>query len=241
MSARGDRRTFRTTLAAALAAPWLLVICGITAGCAVETASGPETRRTPPSGTQTPSARRADPQTAQRLSRIMVRLLQAVDHKRPLDQVSVGILDEPGINAASGGSGKFYVTRGLLERANDEQLQAILAHEVAHDDLGHVGKQQTLGTGLNIGAAILDQIFPGTGRIAPLAGTLILRAYSRNEELQADKHGVELLKRVGSSKDAMERALMWIRETSGGGGGGGFLATHPALDERIDVLRRLPS
>ena len=42
-----------------------------------------------------------------------------------------------------------------------------MAHEVAHADLGHVAKIQTLGTGMNIGIFVLDQIFPGSGYITP--------------------------------------------------------------------------
>jgi predicted Zn-dependent protease len=116
-----------------------------------------------------------------------------------------------------------------------------MAHEVAHDDLGHVAKAQALGTGLGIGAVILDQIIPGAGRVAPIAGALIQRKYSRNEEYEADRHGVALLQRVGRNKDVMINTLTWLMSTEGGGngGGGGFLSTHPETGDRIDVLRRL--
>ena len=117
-------------------------------------------------------------------------LIQAMNHPRSLDKVKVAVTSDQEINAASAGGGEFYVTAGLLQKANDKQLIAVLAHEVAHDDLGHVAKAQALGTGIGIGAIILDQIFPGTGQIAPIAGTLITRTYSRKEEYDADKHGV---------------------------------------------------
>jgi predicted Zn-dependent protease len=212
-------------------------------GCAIETApsggrsSAPAPTTQPPSSTQpTQTTQRADPKDVERLSRLMVPLLKAADHPRSIDQIKVGIVADDSINA---GSGQFIVTRGLLNRANDEQLQAVLAHEVAHDDLGHVAKQQTLGTGLGIGVAILDQIFPGTGQIAPIAGKLIMLRYSRQEEFEADRHGVDLLRRVGSSKDAMEHTLVWLKEQTGGGSGGGFFATHPGTDDRIAAIRRM--
>jgi Zn-dependent protease with chaperone function len=149
-------------------------------------------------------------------------------------------MDDPQINAANAGNGEFYVTTGLLQKANDDQLLAVLAHEVAHEDLGHVAKAQALGTGLGIGAVILDQIIPGAGRVAPIAGALITRKYSRNEEYAADRHGVELLKRMGRSKDVMISTLTWLMDSEGsGGGGGGFLSTHPATGDRIEELRRL--
>jgi len=230
-----------------LAVRWLRVIPAVAlvlAGCV-----GLETRPTSSRGpapspsagepAPTPTARRVDSRDAQRLSRIMVPLLRAANNPRPLDRVRVGVLADDDINAASAGGGEFYVTRGLLARANDEQLAAVLAHEIAHDDLGHVAKAQALGAGVEIGAAILDQIFPGAGQIAPVAGTLITRAYSRQEELEADRHGVQILQRAGLPKEAMERTLVWLESQTGGSSGGGFFSTHPGTDERIAALRKL--
>ena len=90
----------------------------------------------------------------------MTPLVAAMDHPRPLSQVKVGIMDDPHVNAASAGGGEFYVTSGLLQKASDDNLRGVLAHELAHDDLGHVAKAQALGAGLGIGMIILDQIFP---------------------------------------------------------------------------------
>jgi predicted Zn-dependent protease len=168
----------------------------------------------------------------------MVPLIGVMDHPRPLNKVRVGVIDDPQINAASAGGGEFYVTVGLLQKANDQQLMAVLAHEVAHDDLGHVAKAQALGAGVSIGAIILDQVFPGTGQIAPVAGALITRSYSRKEEYEADKHGVTLLNRIGQSKEVMIQTLTWLMQTEGGSGGG-FFATHPATGDRIEALRKL--
>ncbi len=85
----------------------------------------------------------------------MAPLVAAMDHPRPLNQVRVGIMDDAHVNAASGGGGEFYVTTGLLQKANDDQLRGMLAHELAHDDLGHVAKAQSLGARLGIGMIIL--------------------------------------------------------------------------------------
>ena len=209
-------------------------------GCAVETSSGGAAK---PSGSPTagaPSQKSAqlDPAQAERIKRAMVPLIGVMDHPRPLNQVKVAVVDDPHINAANAGGGEFYVTTGLLQKANDLELQAVLAHEVAHDDLGHVAKAQALGAGVSIGAVILDQIFPGTGQIAPVAGALITRSYSRKEEYAADKHGVELLKRIGQPKEVMIQTLTWLMDTEGASGGG-FFATHPATGDRIEALRKL--
>jgi len=191
----------------------------------------------PPSYSSGSSGRRGDSPDGERLRRVMVPLLQAMDRPCRADQARVGIINQSEINAANGGNCEFYVTLGLLRRAGDDQLRGVLAHEVAHQDLGHVAKAQVLGAGLNMLSAGLQQLFPGAGAVAPIAGELVARGYGRSEEYAADKHGVEILRRAGYNKGTMLDALNWIRRSSGGGGG--FLSTHPALDDRIATIQRL--
>jgi predicted Zn-dependent protease len=218
------------------AAAWTLILLGaFTASCAVETTSAPPSS---PREARAPNVRPLDPSQAARLKRIMVPLLRAGDRTRSLKEIRIGVLEDTSINAANAGGGEFYVTRGLLQKANDEQLRGILAHEIAHDDLGHVARAQVLGTGLNLGVILLEQIIPGSSAITPIAGTLVARAYSRREELEADKHAVEILQRAGYSKDVMIDALTWVKSSSRSDGGG-FLSTHPATEDRIAALRQL--
>jgi len=216
-------------------APSIVLLSLMTGGC-VGLGGAPSSE--PQAGGTQPASRPLDAQQAKRLGAIMVPLVGAMDHPRPLNQVRVAIMDDPHVNAASAGGGEFYVTTGLLQKANDDQLRGVLAHELAHDDLGHVAKAQALGAGVQVGVIILDQIFPGSGQITPIGGALITRAYSRQEEYEADRHGVELLRRTGYSKESMIQTLSWLLRTEGSSGGG-FLATHPGTQERIDALEKL--
>lgn len=218
-----------------------LLLAAVLSACVV--AGPPSRRRAPDDGGYSrgsPSAaQRADPRDAERLRYVMIPLLRAMDHPCRTDQVRVGITGQNEINAANAGNCEFFVTTGLLRRASDEQLRGVLAHELAHQDLGHVAKAQVVGAGLNIVTAGLEQLFPATGLLAPVAGELIARGYSRSEEYAADRHAVAILRRAGYSKDTMIEALTWIRRTSGGNGGGGILSTHPALDDRLEALSKL--
>ena len=221
-----------------------LALVGLVVGCAgVTTTSGgggsasPSSRDTTTAPkSPTASAKPIDGAQAERLKNVMVPLMKAMDHPLQPSQVKVGIMDDSHINAASAGGGEFYVTRGLLEKANDAHLSGVLAHELAHDDLGHVAKAQRIGAGLSIGAVILDQIFPGAGAIAPIAGRLVMNKYTQREEYQADAHGAELLQRAGSSKQVMIDTLNWLTQVEGTSGGG-FFATHPATGDRIQALQ----
>jgi Zn-dependent protease with chaperone function len=226
----------RTTLLAAFLA--------LTTACASASSGGSSQPSGSPSSTSTgtaarrPSATKLDPAQAERLQRVMIPLLKGMN--KPLDpsQVKVGVMDDPAINAANAGGGQFLVTTGLLQKATDDQLRGVLAHELAHDDLNHVAKAQALGAGLNIGAIILDQIIPGSGAVTPIAGQLLARGYSRKEEYEADRHGAEILERTGHSRQVMIDTLNWLIQQTGGSKGG-FLATHPGTSERIEALRNL--
>lgn len=219
------------------------VVTTVITGCAVESGPGPA-----PGGRTTPAPRTdtsapapvavIDSAQAERLKQIMVPLIGAMNKPRDLREIKIGLMDDPSINAANAGNGEFYVTTGLLQKANDEQLTAVLAHEVAHEDLGHVAKAQALGAGLSIGVVILDQIIPGSGALTPIAGTLVSRAYSRQEEYAADKHGAELLERTGRSKQLMIDTLTWLMQASGPDSGG-FFATHPGTEDRIEALEKV--
>jgi len=216
----------------------------VTTACASASGGGSPQPSGSPSSSSTgtaarrPSATKLDPAQAERLQRVMVPLLKGMN--KPLDpsQVRVGVMDDPSINAANAGGGQFLVTTGLLQKANDDQLRGVLAHELSHDDLHHVAKAQTLGAGLNIGAIILDQIIPGSGAITPIAGELVARGYSRKEEYAADAHGTQILERTGSSRQVMIDTLNWLISQTGGSKGG-FLATHPGTSERVEALKQL--
>jgi Zn-dependent protease with chaperone function len=166
----------------------------------------PSGRRGPQENYPSPSttSRRVDPYNVERLRRVMAPLFRGMSQPCRVDQTRVGIINQEEINAANAGNCEFYVTLGLLRRANDAQLRGVLAHELAHQDLGHIAKAQVLGAGLGILSAGLQQLFPGAGVLAPIAGELVARGYSRTEEYAADRHA------VGSySARAIPRMSLW--------------------------------
>jgi putative metalloprotease len=164
-------------------------------------------------------------------------LVRAMDRPCRTNELRLSLVRESEINAANAGGCQFYLTTALLEQASDDQLRGVMAHEIAHEDLGHVAKAQVLSAGINAGVALLEQLLPGSSAVAPLAGTLIARSYGRSEEYAADRHAIEILRRAGYPTEVMIDTLSWIRR-AGGDRGGGFLSTHPALDDRIAELRR---
>src|SRR5262245_318646 len=101
----------------------LLLTATLSACVAVESTS---TRRGPrDENPSPPSSGRVDSYEAERLRRVMIPLLRAMDRPCRPEQVRVGIINQNEINAANAGNCEFYVTAGLLRRANDDQLRGI--------------------------------------------------------------------------------------------------------------------
>jgi predicted Zn-dependent protease len=233
-TANRGRRPRRATL---LALPALLFF----SGCMVSTTGYQAPRGAPYPYYDHGAAGRSDSgasRDTERLRRIIVPLVQAMDRPCRVEELRVGLVRQNEINAANAGNCQFYLTTGLMQRASDDQLRGVMAHEIAHEDLGHVAKAQVLGAGINAGVALLEQWLPGSSTLTPLVGALIARSYGRSEEYAADRHAMALLSRAGYPRQVLIDTLSWMRR-AGGDHGGGFLSTHPALDDRIAVLRRL--
>jgi predicted Zn-dependent protease len=163
--------------------------------------------------------------------------------------VTFGVLDSPIINAMALPGGYIYVTRGMLAHLeNEDQLATVLAHEIGHVAARHAARQawqQKLGQGLLLGGAILGQ---GLGlpaqdllNLGGMAAQLIFLRYSRGDELEADKLGVEYSS--GAGYDPTEvipffQTLERIQEKEGQGMPN-FLATHPNPGDRIQRIREL--
>jgi hypothetical protein len=77
------------------------------AACTLGPSQGQTSRSPAPTAGKrpTPSTREVDPRQAERLRRVMLPLIQHMNKPLPLNQVRVGILEDPSINAANAGGG----------------------------------------------------------------------------------------------------------------------------------------
>ena len=180
--------------------------------------------------------KQVDAETAQRLYRIATPLLRAMEHSLKPQQVSVGVIADAAINIANGGGGKLFVTTGLLERANDDQLRGLMVHEIAHEDLGHVTKLKISASGANM--VLLEHLAATHTALTLIDGPMITASFSVSEELAADRQSVAILERAGYPKSVVTEALTWISKISPSHGG--FISTHPNISERIKNLKASP-
>ena len=198
-----------------------------------------------------------DPKLERYVTEVGNRVLATSHLRRPGTEeqfrktpVTFGVLDSPIINAMALPGGYIYVTRGMLAHLNSEdQLATVLAHEIGHVAARHAARQawqQQLGQGLLLGGALLGQGVFGLPaqdilNLGGMAAQLIFLRYSREDELEADKLGVEYSSAAGY--DAREvipffQTLNRIQEKEGQGMPN-FLATHPNPGDRIQRIREL--
>lgn len=130
-----------------------------------------------------------------------------------------------------------------LLSADEDAWAALFGHELAHLRLEHLrGKQdrrEKAEIASSIAGVVLSVIgLPFASVAADASATLADRAYSRDDEREADRVGLEYMRRAGFSETGaislQERLL-----TIGGGTSIPFLSTHPGGEERIENLRQL--
>lgn len=149
-------------------------------------------------------------------------------------------VNSPIINAFALPGGKIFITRGLLERLeNDAQLVGVLGHEIGHVTAEHIGqqitRQQVVGTAVGVGGAVAGEYGPVVQAVGGAGGQGYLLSFGRGQEIEADTLGIRYMAELGY--DPMAQAeVMKILKAAGGGGSSGlaeFLSTHPASDTRI--------
>jgi len=163
------------------------------------------------------------------------------------------VLDLPIANAHAMSS-YVFVTRGLLASLEDEaELAAALSHELGHLAQHHAAQRARARQGV-LDAAVEAAVVTGSvtvGRSVARDGLLALRRYSREQELEADRHGLTLLVRAGYRGTAMASLIEKLRrqsqfelqlmgEAPDSVDRRSATSTHPAPVERLTALEDIP-
>lgn len=152
---------------------------------------------------------------------------------------SFALIQTRDISAYSADDATIYFSDGLA-RQPARYVEALVAHEVAHEVLGHAGRRRTLSLSLSAGFTVLGVVIPGASLIDVLANPLIVRAFTRDQEIAADLRAVEILRAMGveSPRRTLVEALRAAAAVNGAPRGG-ILAAEPDLADRIAALQPL--
>jgi predicted Zn-dependent protease len=156
-------------------------------------------------------------------------------------QWEVNVLSSDQVNAWCMPGGKIAVYTGLIDKLKitDDELAAVMGHEIAHALREHARERMSRSAPVAIGAQVLGAIYgSGVGDLSAMFGqAMFVLPNSRENEQEADRIGVELSARAGY--DPRAAVTLWEKMGKLGGGGGqpGFLSTHPSHDTRIRDLQ----
>lgn len=162
-------------------------------------------------------------------------------------RIPISMVEAQEVNAATDGK-MIVVTQGLLNFAkSDDEIAAVICHELAHAVRGHVAKAQggqilTLIAALALGIAA-ERGSPGSGNSVMRGvndiGNLFNASYSRDLEREADYFGTKFFYYAGYNPETFatveERFAIEIPATMIQH----YLSTHPSSPERVARIRKI--
>ncbi|MBE3637048.1 M48 family metalloprotease [Mangrovicoccus algicola] len=167
--------------------------------------------------------------------------------------VRVMIVNDMSLNAFVVDGRAVYVHAGLILRlSTPAQLQAVIAHELAHITNGHItrrslnaesaGLYSGLGLALGVTAGILSgSPVAGAGLAYGTAGSArgVFLGHTREEESAADRSGMRFLARAGIDPSAMAEVMTLFagQEDMSPSRQDAYLRSHPLSRDRLRAIR----
>ena len=160
------------------------------------------------------------------------------------------VLDSMEINAFATPGGFVFITRGMLKMCkNEDELAAVLAHEISHVQLKHglksikesrftsIATSLTMDAAKEYGSQELAKVTEAfEDSLNDIVNTLVVSGYSREYEKEADRYALNLLKVSGYADFAMlgmlNKMSLQLQNDKRG-----FGSTHPKASERIGSIR----
>ncbi|MBI2485446.1 MAG: M48 family metalloprotease [Deltaproteobacteria bacterium] len=161
------------------------------------------------------------------------------------------ILNSKEINAFACPGGTIFITKGMINAVrNEDELAAVLAHEVAHvnhrDGVSAIQKARLTAVAALIGTQAAQRYTPAQlsqlvtafeGSIDDVFKTLVVNGYGKSQEYHADEGAISYLTRAGYNPSALKDFLQRL-VSEGGASGGGIMKSHPATAGRIEKVEK---
>ncbi|SUA48965.1 peptidase, M48 family [Neisseria zoodegmatis] len=156
------------------------------------------------------------------------------------------------LNAWAMPGGKMAMYTGLVERLklNDDEIAAVVGHEMTHALLEHskkaIGQQVLTNIAVGVGGSVLAAKTGVSSDTVNLSSALLSEygvnmPFSRSQEREADAGGVRLMAEAGYNPQAA--ITVWEKMEKEGGHNHGALATlastHPSNKDRMEAIRKM--
>jgi predicted Zn-dependent protease len=158
----------------------------------------------------------------------------------------VNVISSNELNAFCMPGGKIMFYSGLVDKLHlsDDEIAVVMGHEISHALREHAREQVSQAiaaqTAIDIGTALLG-LGGGSADLAAVGyKTFVATKFSRTDESEADRMGLELAARAGY--DPRAGVSLWqkmIKASQGSGRPPEFLSTHPAEANRVQEIESL--
>ncbi|CAM8891019.1 unnamed protein product [Rhodiola kirilowii] len=161
-------------------------------------------------------------------------------HRRHLDEFNweVIVVEEPQVNAFCIPGGKIVVFTGLLKHfKTDEEIAAIIGHEVAHAVAQHTAEGITLALLFIIPALILEAfLMPDLHLVDKMSKYFLQLPFSRRMEMEADYIGLLLMASAGYDPRVGPKVEEKFGQITRESALDDYLSTHPSSKKRAQAL-----
>jgi predicted Zn-dependent protease len=155
------------------------------------------------------------------------------------------LINAPILNATCAPGGKITFYTGLIEQLNltDDEIAAIMGHEIAHALREHgrerLSQAMAQSAVTNIAMAAAGAYGSAISAANQAAQYILVLPNSRQNESEADAIGLELAARAGFKPQAAISVWQKMNKATQGKGTPEFLSTHPSGETRIEQLSEL--
>ena len=185
----------------------------------------------------------ADNSYTQRLDRIMARF-----HNISNLDLNYKVYQSNTVNAFASGDGSVRVYTGLMDAMNDDEVFAVIGHELGHlinKDVRDAYRAAYLVVAARYGIAAVNTTAGAlsTGFLGDLGQQLASNAYSRKQETQADETAFQFCIQNGVDPYAMYHALNVLVSLEGNSGSSSkikeLMSSHPNTQKRAAHIKEM--
>lgn len=183
---------------------------------------------------------------AQRLDKIVSAIPADILKKNGINIKAYYVVN---INAFACGDGSIRIFAGLMEKMTDDEILAVIGHEIGHivnNDVKDAYKTALLTSALKDAVASAHDTAASLtdSQLGSLGEAIANSQFSQKQETAADDYGYNFMKTCGKDPGAMAASLgvlLKLQEEAGATNGGKMdqlLSSHPGLDKRIAALNK---
>ncbi len=156
---------------------------------------------------------------------------------------SVKIIKDTQVNSFATMGGFVYINEGLIDFAqSDDELASVIGHETGHIERRHLLTSYSKAEILNILFGIASIFSPIIYEFGGLAEAGLMAKVSREDEIQADRYGLQLMSRAGYDPESMVTMMahLGVLGDEHNDAVSKYLEDHPDPDARVAHLMGYP-